>query len=182
MYGPDESGYEIPQLMFMAGPGKCVAGLNVYKSCDFDRDGEITEADLDFFEIQLNKSAPGSPVGIPSYYDADYFDYLKADLNGSGRVVHALTKSEAFPDRQEYDLGNVAVTAKDAEVLYQFVLPGNTNLDDKVDMLDFIAFSANFLTGPEMHPDWSQGDFDFDDDVDMDDLLLLLDSWLRYDD
>ncbi len=177
-YGPEGSQYEMPQLMFMSSAGKTVGGINAFKPCDFDRDGIITAADVDFFETQLKRGND-----VPSCYDDDYLDYLKADLNGSGRNVRYLVPEDTLPGRTDpVELGNVAVTQKDVEVFYQFVTPGNINLDDTVDMQDYLAFAANFMTYPDSAPGWAEGDFDFDDDVDMDDLLLLVESWLKYDD
>ncbi len=169
--------YEIVQLMYNANGLNSIYGLNVFKPCDFDRDGIITEADLEFFETQLNRTKADD---IPFIEDEGYHDYLKADLNGSGRTCKVLMESECLPDRTEFELGNASVTEKDVEVLYDFIIPGNLNLDDRVDMADFSGFAKNYLT--EDMAGWSEGDFDFDDDVDLDDLMWMADSWMMYDD
>ena len=179
VYSDSEIQYEIPQLMYMSSTGKCVAGVNVFKPCDFDHDGQITIDDLAFFERQLEKSYSVDASEVPSVEDEDYFDYLKADLNGSGRIVGNLNDSQIVFDREDYDLGNIAVTEKDIEILHDFIIPGNADLNDIVDINDYKIFTENYMAD---NADWQHGDFDFDDDVDLDDLTLLIHNWLKYDD
>lgn len=164
---PYDENQMIPQIMYMSTAGKCIAGVDIYKSCDFNRDGQITISDLDFFGRQLRKSS--DPNTVPDFDDSDCLDYLKADLNGSGKYN---------PDKT--GLIKASVTQKDAEVLYQFIIPGNANLDEVVDMQDFAILAANYQA--EDPNGWAYGDFDFDLDVDEDDLHLLISNWLEKDD
>jgi hypothetical protein len=163
-YNPAE---QIVQLMSMSTAGKCVAGTNVFKPCDFNHDGQITVADMDFFKTQLNKSDGTLPVIADGN---SYLDYIKADLNGNG----VLDGNSTVPHT-----GMVAacVTEKDVEVLWQFVVPGDTNFNNRIDFKDFVALAANF--GKTGVKNWSQGDFNFDDTVDVDDLELLAEHWLE---
>ncbi|MBN2842366.1 MAG: hypothetical protein JXM68_04710, partial [Sedimentisphaerales bacterium] len=57
-------GQEMPQLMYTSTGSKSVAGINVYEPCDFDRDGEITVADIEFFKAQLQKTRSQLLVSI----------------------------------------------------------------------------------------------------------------------
>lgn len=155
---PCDPGLNIPQLMFMSTAGKCVAGVDVYPTGDFNRDGVITLADMNFFKTQIQKTRNEE---VPVMADGQaYLDYLECDLNGSSQI-----------NDDKSGLAAPCVTEKDVQVLYQFVLPGDANLDGCVDAVDQAAVEANLGTAGGM--DWSQGDFDFDGDVDTDDMALL---------
>ncbi len=155
----------IVQAMFMSTACKAVAGVNVYKPIDFNRDGSVTLADLNFFKTQIQKTWAGT---VPVIADGNsYTDYIKADLNGNG-VLNSTTPPTGMAEP--------CVTEKDREALWQFVVPGDVNLNHAIDLADFIALTENFCgTGK----DWSQGDFDFDGTVDMDDFTLLSKHWLE---
>ncbi len=156
----------ITQVMYMSVGGYCVAGINVYEPCDFNRDGVVDLVDMNFFKQQLKKTRDNV---LPIITEGQAFlDYLKADLNGNGSL-----------NEEGTGLREACVTGKDVEVLHRFVLPGNLNFDQGVDMKDFVIFTANFLMNGK---NWAQGDFDFDDDVDAADLVLLAEHWLDYDD
>ena len=158
---PNDPGMDIPQIMYMSVGGKCVAGIDVYPTCDFDLDGEVTVADMDFFKAQIQKSRTEA---LPTYADGQAFlDYIECDLNGSG-----------YHNDDKDGLLEASVTEKDVEILYQFVKPGDTNLDGVVDATDQATVESNMNSTEGMG--WSQGDFDFDDDVDADDMALLTGS------
>ncbi len=155
---PNDPGLDIPQAMFMSTAGKCVAGVDVYPTGDFNCDGVVTLEDMNFFKTQIQKTRSGE---LPLIADGQaYLDYIECDLNGN---------SELNADKS--GLAAACVTDKDRAILYQFVLPGDANLDGCVDASDEAVVQANVGTAAGM--DWSQGDFDFDDDVDADDLALL---------
>ncbi len=166
-FDPNDPLTTIDQVLFMSAGTKSVAGINAYPPCDFNRDGLITADDLAFFETQLHRS--NDPNTVPSMSDETIIDYLKADLNSSSKFNDDKTALKA-----------PSVTQRDVEVLYQFVLPGNANLDNRVDMQDFAMAASHYLS--EEKTDWTQGDFDFDDDTDVDDMLLLMSQWLEFDD
>lgn len=155
---PNDPGLDIPQIMYMSVGGKCVAGIDVYPTCDFDLDGEVTLADMNFFKTQIQKTRNDE---VPMHEDEQAFlDYIECDLNGSG-----------YHNEDKDGLEAASVTEKDVAILYEFVLPGDANLDGTVDATDQATVEAN--VGATEGMDWSQGDFDFDDDVDADDLALL---------
>jgi len=137
-----------------------VSGINVYKPLDFNRDNAIDVADAEFFKTQLNLTA------IPLMADAGYLDYLKADLDGSAEVNTGKT-----------GLVGDCVVAKDVQIFYQFVLPGDTNFDGKVNLIDFANFANSYDPGAAVNT-WAQGDFDFDGNTAQDDLLLMASNWL----
>jgi hypothetical protein len=167
-YNPSQ---QILQLMWANSAINGVTGVYVFKPCDFNRDGQITVADMDFFKAQLNKSS-GT---LPLIADGNTFnDYIKADLNGSGI---ADGNSDAEPPILNTGIVSACVTEKDMEVLWQFVVPGDTNFNKTIDFKDFAALAANF--GKTGVKNWSQGDFNFDDTVDIDDLYLLTEHWLE---
>jgi hypothetical protein len=148
-----------------------ITGVYVFKPCDFDRNGDVNVADMDFFKAQLKKSSGTLPV----IADGNTFnDYMKADLNGSGI---ANGDSGATPPILNTGIVSACVTEKDMEVLWQFVVPGDTNFNNTIDFKDFAALAANF--GKTGIKNWSQGDFNFDDTVDIDDLYLLTEHWLE---
>ncbi len=94
--------------------------------------------------------------------------------------MNQMNDFEVLPGRTNPDdLGNIAVTMKDAEVLYQFVLPGDANLDNKVNLEDLAILAKNYLAEPDSQMQWQHGDFNFDDKVNLDDLAMLLDNWLK---
>ncbi len=156
----------IEQVMFMASGVQGVAGVNVYSACDFSRDGQVTLEDLNYFGEQYRISQdPNNMLGIE---DPNFVEYIKADINGDGAI-----------NAERTGLIRPSVTEKDIKVLYQFILPGNVNLDNCVDMRDFATISANYYSTEAK--DWSEGDFDFDQDVDFSDFILFLSSWLEYD-
>jgi hypothetical protein len=155
---PNDPGLDIPQLMFMSTGGKCVAGVNVYPTGDFNLDGVVTLADMNLFKTQIQRTRSGL---IPVMADGQaYLDYIECDLSGN---------NDLSADKK--GLAAACVTEKDVQVLYEFVLPGDANLDGCVDAADEAVVQANLGTAQGM--DWSKGDFNFDDDVDADDLALL---------
>ncbi len=156
---PNDPGLDIPQIMYMSVGGKCVAGIDVYPTCDFDLDGAVTVADMDFFKTQYQRTLAGGDLPLITE-EQDYLDYIECDLNGSGDINDDKNGLAAF-----------SVTEKDVEILYQFVTPGDTNLDGVVDATDTATVEANM--GMTEGADWSQGDFDFDGDVDNDDLAFI---------
>lgn len=163
---PYDANQQMVQLMSMSTAGKCVMGINVYKPCDFDRDGKITVADMNFFKTQIRRTRDAN---LPLIADGNAFlDYIKADLNGDGWL-----NSSTNPT----GMAAACVTDKDMEILWQFVVPGDTNFDHKVDFRDFAALAANFNTPGDKN--WSQGDFNFDGTVDIYDLELLMVHWLE---
>jgi hypothetical protein len=141
------------------------------------------------------------PNAMPSIFDISA-EHLACDINGNSSyrsvLVYKQTGQRVPPEVMEtLDLGNLdktvysveenknyfnekIVTEEDTAVLYQFVIPGDANLDGIVELQDFAALSAHFGTGnaTDDRKDYSQGDFDFDGDVDMDDLYLLSAFWL----
>jgi hypothetical protein len=163
-YDPNHPDDKIIQLMFMSVGGKCVAGANVYKPIDFDRDGQVTVADLNFFKTQIRKTWDGADPNVPDD-SQEYLDYIRADLNGDGDLN----------DTRTYTTGP-SVTEEDREVLWQFVRPGDADLNHRIDMQDYAVVAFHFN---ESEKDWSQGDFDFDDDVDWNDFVLLTEYWLN---
>ncbi len=153
-------GVDVVELMF-ASQESCVGGILVYYPGDFDRDGAITKADIDFFNAQLAISS--TLTSGMDRTDPRYLDYLKADLNGS-----ALFRSD------KTGISNAPVTTKDQEILKQFMV--DDDHDGDVDLQDFSHFNSCF-NGPNMPPSDVNGcanmDFDFDGDVDLNDFNYL---------
>jgi hypothetical protein len=140
-----------------------ISGAYIFKSCDFNRDNDINVADTDFFKAQLKKSTGTLPLAA----DGDTFtDYLKADLNGTG-VFNA----------DKTGLVSACVTTKDAQILYQFIKPGDSNFDGIVDFKDFALMAENFKASGVKN--WAQGDYNFDDETDVNDIKLLAEHWLE---
>jgi hypothetical protein len=174
-YDADET---LTQVLFMSTPEKGVFGVTVYKPIDFDRDGSVTLADLNFFKTQIQKTrtetAPsvllaGTSTDPNIIVDTqEVIDYLKADISGNIETVGSnRTTGWTF---------NAGVDEKDIEVLHQFVVPGDVNLDYSINLADLISFAENFYGTDK---DWSHGDFDFDGDVDLDDFALLSAHWME---
>ncbi len=152
--------YDIDQVMFMSVNLKGVGGVNVFRPCDFDRDGAVDADDTAFFFEQYRRTWTDTNV-LEISDTQDYYDYIKADLNG-----------DAYPDP---DTGNAtlaapAVTERDVEVLLRFVTktPGDANLDGVVDGGDLAILQAH-LGGPGS---WLDGDFDRNGIVDAADEAL----------
>ena len=138
-------------------------------------------------------------IVMPGIFEVD-LDYINCDINGNSMYRNLLIdNSTGMPAGREVleDLDNLieenysvetdkqyfkekAVTEADAEILYQFIPAGDANLDGTVDIDDFCRLAANFNSGnsTDDRKDFSQGDFDFDGDVDINDLELQCLYWL----
>jgi hypothetical protein len=159
-YNPSQ---QIPQIMWANSSLTGITGAYIYKSCDFNRDGDINVADTDFFKAQFKKSN-GT---LPLVADGNTFnDYLKADLNGTG-IFNA----------DKTGLISACVTNKDTEILYQFIKPGDSNFDGIVDFKDFAKMAEHFKGSGIKN--WEQGDYNFDDSTDISDVKFLAEHWLE---
>ena len=150
--------YEIPQVMFMSVNLRGVGGVNVFRPCDFDRDGALTSADTAFFGTQYARTSNDTNV-LQIADTQEYLDYVTADLNG-----------DAVPESDGTVLMYPAVTGEDVEVLLRFVnkLEGDANLDGSVDAADQAILQAH-LGGAGS---WLDGDFDRNGLVDASDEAL----------
>ena len=165
-YSADEA-VMIPQVMFMGTGIDSVVGIDVYPPCDFTRDGKVDINDVEFFAEQIDIS--NDPNYLPGLEDPNIYDYAMADINGYSSLVS-----------NRSGLVRTIVDEKDVEVFYQFILPGNLNMDNWVDLQDFAIIAANYYD-PESK-NWASGDFNFDKVVDFSDFMLFVSSWLQYDD
>ncbi len=160
----DPNGEKIGQLIFQSQT-KTVGGIYLHRPLDFDRDKDVDFDDMLFFRTQISRTRGlEDPNLLPSINEGKAFlDYIKADLNGNS-VYDSSTKR----------LQAVSVNDKDVEVLYQFVYPGDTDLDNDVDIVDANILRYHF--DPYGDHVWGQGDFDFDGDVDLTDFIRLKDN------
>ncbi len=95
---------------------------------------------------------------------------------GTTRNFHGLIDDVAVFDHvlRSYEIdhlsGGTAITIPDLPQL------GDTNGDDIVDLVDYVALRDNFGTGTEI----AQGDVDFDGDVDQDDFWIIRTEFPKY--
>ncbi len=102
---------------------------------------------------------------------------LLADLDGTGALDHddlamlaAVLQANGDDAHADVNLDGV-VDIDDLEqwLFIKGTLPGDTDLDGDVDLLDAAVFDANYRLGTT----WAEGDFDLDGDVDLVDAALL---------
>ncbi len=156
--GEHETAGTLTQLLYQSVNAKTIAGINVFKPMDLDRDGQVTLADVLFFQTQYDRTT------LPTVADGQaYLDYLKADLTGD---------SDVNSDRT--GLAKASVTQADVKALWQFVRPGDTDVNGVVDAFDLLAASPAFNVAAPQTPggfSWEEGDWNFDGTVDAFDLL-----------
>jgi hypothetical protein len=142
-----------------------------------------------------------NPDVMPGIFEVSG-DYINCDITGSSMYRNILIDdSTGLPVSDEVlaDLENLidpegsytvisdkeyfrekCVTAQDAELLYEFIPAGDADLNGKVDFLDYAKMFLYYGSGnsTDDRKDFSQGDFDFDGDVDAWDLILFAEYWL----
>ncbi len=158
--GEHETAGSITQLLFQSVAAKSIGGVYVFKPMDLDRDGQVTLADVLFFQTQYDRTT------VPVIADGQaYLDYIKADLTGD---------SELNGTSNATGLKAPSVTFADVKALWQFVQPGDADVNGKVDALDLLAASPAFNQAAPNQPggfSWEEGDWNFDGVVNAIDLL-----------
>ncbi len=120
-----------------------VAGAQVSKTGDFNKDNVVDQADRTFFITQFNKTVHGfTPNPSTGSSINDYKDYIAADLNGDGVAIHVDTTGTGVK------LAAASVTSKDLDVLKKFTIElkkGDFNWDGtSLDSPDVTTFWSNF--------------------------------------
>jgi len=141
-------------------PQDCRAGR-----CSINGFTCVTNADCP----PMNPNAGGDPIGWDAKVNALDVQYSCAQAQGNwGNLNDAV-----FIDLSCDMNGDCAVDANDLRELVLTILEaelGDANLDGVVDAAD-AAIVNNSLANPPAHPCWTDGDFDFDGDVDSDDSI-----------
>jgi len=114
---------------------------------------ESTDWDLALVKVGDNNPAPGVKY--------DLFSYTGGVSGYSDPEIIALPAGWLKP----------SFTQDGTHIYMMFGVMGDANGDLVVDAADYIALKQNFgMTGAE----WKDGDFDYDTDVDWDDLQILM--------
>ena len=99
-----------------------------------------------------------------------------ADIDAISFAIRSADNDATFDPI--FDLNNDSlVDALDIDYLVETVLNtrrGDTNLDGKIDFVDFLALSANF---GEEDKTWAEGNFGIDTLVNFDDFLVLSENF-----
>lgn len=181
--------FDVPTVVYASTGLKGIVSQYAFKTGDFDRDNEVTTADILLFRDALDTEITtfNGYVGYGSTTDPTYTGYYEAAsvlVNGVQKdllkaVIDGDVAADAYTNYLKFDLnGNGLVTDKDTYLLSQFVpeIRGDVNLDGVVDISDLTILGLNWnLTGKS----WSTADFNNDGVVDISDLTLLGLNWNR---
>jgi autotransporter-associated beta strand protein len=164
------------------GNNSYIGSIKVYATGDFNHDGTVNQTDKNFFIEQYNKTFHGNApltVGVNGATNADYVNYIAADINGSSNPNTGTTAG----------LSAVSVTYKDLLTLDQFVAhkTGDFNWDGTaLNGSDWSIFGSHYNHAPAefnfANYSWFDGDVTFDGLVNENDYRrLTLPGDLNYD-
>jgi hypothetical protein len=120
-------------------------------------DGVWGTADDDYGDLRLTAASPALDAGDDTLLPVDEFD-----LDGDGDTAEPLPLDLAGNAR----IAGPAVDIGAYELAY---IPGDANLDQKIDLSDLIAIGQNYGSPGA----WATGDFNGDGTVDLSDLIML---------
>lgn len=160
--------FTVPEFLFQDPCKKLVGGLLAFQTGDFNRDGEVDEADRELFKAM-------ALTPIRTLYDAKARLYYEAPVDEDGNDL--IADGPAYVEYLKYDLnGNGLVTARDRFILWKFMYPGKSpcdfDLDGDVDQDDFghlqvcISGSDHAVSDPDCY----DALLDEDQDVDQEDV------------
>jgi hypothetical protein len=141
--------FDITQLLYTELPTNRVAGANVFKAGDFNRDNILSSLDIDLFKSENVLTTRGvAMTTILGFTASDY----KFDMNG-----------------------NSVTDWKDIKIMQMFFDFGNGDIDLNgiVDFADFQVLQNNYGTTAKT---WFSGDLDGNDVVDFADFQLFQNS------
>ena len=132
--------------------------------------GDWMEFDNGLWGYSLSYDSPAYNAGNMSLLPADL-----TDMDGDGDTVEPIPFDIAGNDR----VYGVAVDIGAYECQTPYLLPGDANLDGKVDGSDVTILAANWQTGVlnTQYATWSMGDFNGDGRVDGSDVTILAGNW-----
>jgi len=147
--------FSATQILYRESNANMVAGAIVFKPGDFNRDNEVTSADIDLFKPQV--TASGTANVKTNVAD------LKFDMNGNDVV--------SWKDVQilEQFLDYVPDPTLAGRVIPELPIKADTNLDGVVDFTDFRIMRDNYLPAVGNRT-FLVGDSSGDDRVDFADL------------
>jgi autotransporter-associated beta strand protein len=129
---------------------------------------------------------------VISYTGADPVAAIRADLasgyNGGNWKGAGIGSSYVAASPTLYSIGyadgntDVGTSAKANQIVIEYALPGDANLDGTVNFSDLLAVAQNFnrTVGANGKPiDWADGDFNYDGVVNFSDLLLVSQNFQR---
>jgi autotransporter-associated beta strand protein len=146
------------QLLYREGGVNTVAGATAFKPVDFNRDNQVTAADLTLFVPQ---------VTIRGQVKTNVAD-LTFDMNGNDTVD--------WKDVQivEGFLGYVADPALAGRIVPSLPIQADADLNGVVDFNDFLVMQANYDTTSQ---GFTQGDYNGDNQVSFADLQPWINSY-----
>ena len=145
--------FAVTQILYRESGANAVAGAIAFKPGDFNRDDEVTAADIDLFKQQVTSR------GVVKTSVAD----LKFDMNGNDVVD--------WKDVQilEQFLDYLPAASLAGRVIPELRIKADTNLDGVVDFADFRIMRNNYAPGVAGRS-FVVGDSSGDDRVDFADL------------
>ena len=152
-YTGSEEPFAVAQILYRESGANTVAGAIAFKPGDFDRNNDVTAADIDLFRQQVTSR------GVVKTDVAD----LKFDLNGNDVVD--------WKDVQilEQFLDYLPAATLAGRVVPELMIKADTNLDGVVDFADFRIMRDNYAPGIAGRS-FVVGDSSGDDRVDFADL------------
>ena len=146
------------QLLYRESGANTVAGATAFKPVDFNRDNQVTAADLTLFAPQ---------VTVRGQVQTDVAN-LKFDMNGNDTVD--------WKDVQivEGFLGYVADPALAGRIVPSLPIQADADLNGVVDFNDFLVMQANYDTTSQ---GFTQGDYNGDNQVSFPDLQPWINSY-----
>lgn len=153
--------FDITEVLYSDAAFDAPIGALAFKGGDFNRDNVVDAQDTAFFIQQYNRGTTISSGSALMRSHAGYFDYLKADLNGSAATVSGTA-----------GLVSNATDTKDLMLLFQYIhkVAGDANLDGVVDAADQAILDSGLTIGSG---NWLKGDFNRDGLINGDDQALL---------
>jgi len=145
--------FPVTQILYRESGANAVAGAIAFKPGDFNRDDQVTAADVDLFRQQV------TPRGVLVTDVAN----LRFDMNGNDVVD--------WKDVQilEQFLDYLPAATLAGRVIPELTIKADTNLDGVVDFADFRIMRDNYAPGVPGRP-FTVGDSSGDDRVDFADL------------
>lgn len=154
------------QAQLAAGNGQSViSGLTINPGSTLD----ITNNSL-----LINYGAGNAPL-LPAIQQAIITGYNGGSWTGSG-IISSSAAGSAGQYAIGYADGSVdsSTAAQPGQVLIEYALAGDANLDGTVNLTDLLSLLNNY---GRSGADWSQGDFNYDGTVNLTDLLGLLNNY-----
>jgi hypothetical protein len=140
--------------------------------------GALSLTQTSTLDITNNALAINYGVGNPSPLAEIQAEIFSGAFGGDG--VNGQILSSTAQANDQFAVGyadgslDTGTTAAPGEVLIQYALVGDANLDGGVNITDLLTLLNNYGDTGE---DWSQGDFNYDGSVNITDLLAMLNNY-----